>query len=65
MTDGERPVDSGFLVLSCAKLMGGRATVVQSKTQAEGSAFVNAFLSEVTTASTRDREAIRDQRAAT
>lgn len=46
-------------------LMGGRATVVQSKTQAERSAFVNAFLSEVTTASTRDREGIPDRRAAT
>jgi uncharacterized membrane protein YvlD (DUF360 family) len=30
------------------ELMGGRATVVQSKTQAEGSTFVNAFLSEIT-----------------
>jgi hypothetical protein len=30
------------------ELMGGRATVVQAKTQAEGSAFVNALLSEVT-----------------
>ena len=29
-------------------LMGGRATVVQAKTQAEGSTFVNAFLSEIT-----------------
>ena len=30
------------------ELMGGRATLVQSKTKAEGSTFVNAFLSEVT-----------------
>jgi hypothetical protein len=30
------------------ELMGGRAIVVQSRTSAEGSAFVNAFLSEVT-----------------
>jgi uncharacterized membrane protein YvlD (DUF360 family) len=30
------------------ELMGGRATVVQSTTRAEGSAFVNAFLSEIT-----------------
>src|SRR6186997_3344488 len=29
-------------------LMGGRATVVQSETAAEGSTFVNAFLSEIT-----------------
>ena len=29
-------------------LMGGRATVVQTKTAAEGSTFVNAFLSEIT-----------------
>jgi len=29
-------------------LMGGRATVVQTETKAEGSTFVNAFLSEVT-----------------
>ena len=29
-------------------LMSGRATVVQSKTQAEGSTFVNSFLSEIT-----------------
>ena len=29
-------------------LMGGRATVVQAKTQAEGSTFVNALLSEIT-----------------
>jgi hypothetical protein len=29
-------------------LMGGRATLVQSKTAAEGSTFVNAFLSEIT-----------------
>ena len=28
--------------------MGGRATVVETKTAAEGSTFVNAFLSEVT-----------------
>src|SRR4029450_8599023 len=28
--------------------MGGRATVVQSTTKAEGSTFVNAFLSEIT-----------------
>ena len=31
-------------------LMGGRATVFQSSTQAEGSTFVNSFLSEVTKA---------------
>jgi uncharacterized membrane protein YvlD (DUF360 family) len=30
------------------ELMGGRATVVQSTTKAEGSMFVNAFLSEIT-----------------
>ena len=30
------------------ELMGGRATVVQSKTKAEGSTFVNSFLSEIT-----------------
>src|SRR3954452_7331174 len=30
------------------ELMGGRAIVVQAKTQAEGSTFVNAFLSEIT-----------------
>ena len=30
--------------------MGGRATIVQSKTKAEGSAFVNALLSEITSA---------------
>jgi uncharacterized membrane protein YvlD (DUF360 family) len=30
------------------ELMGGRATVLQTKTKAEGSAFVNAFLSEIT-----------------
>jgi uncharacterized membrane protein YvlD (DUF360 family) len=30
------------------ELMGGRATIVQSKTQAEGSAFVNSLLSEIT-----------------
>jgi uncharacterized membrane protein YvlD (DUF360 family) len=30
------------------ELMGGRATVVQSTTKAEGSTFVNAFLSEIT-----------------
>jgi uncharacterized membrane protein YvlD (DUF360 family) len=30
------------------ELMGGRATIVQSKTKAEGSTFVNAFLSEIT-----------------
>jgi uncharacterized membrane protein YvlD (DUF360 family) len=30
------------------ELMGGRATVVQSKTKAEGSTFVNALLSEIT-----------------
>jgi uncharacterized membrane protein YvlD (DUF360 family) len=29
-------------------LMGGRATVVQAKTQGEGSTFVNSFLSEIT-----------------
>jgi uncharacterized membrane protein YvlD (DUF360 family) len=29
-------------------LMGGRATLVQAKTQAEGSTFVNSFLSEIT-----------------
>jgi uncharacterized membrane protein YvlD (DUF360 family) len=29
-------------------LMGGRATVIESKTAAEGSTFVNAFLSEIT-----------------
>jgi uncharacterized membrane protein YvlD (DUF360 family) len=29
-------------------LMGGRATVVQTETRAEGSTFVNAFLSEIT-----------------
>jgi uncharacterized membrane protein YvlD (DUF360 family) len=29
-------------------LMGGRATVVQTRTKAEGSTFVNAFLSEIT-----------------
>ena len=28
--------------------MGGRATIVQTKTQAEGSTFVNSFLSEIT-----------------
>ena len=28
--------------------MGGRATLVQAKTQAEGSTFVNSFLSEIT-----------------
>jgi hypothetical protein len=32
-------------------LMGGRATLVQAKTQAEGSTFVNAFLSEITRSS--------------
>jgi uncharacterized membrane protein YvlD (DUF360 family) len=32
-------------------LMGGRATLVQSKTAAEGSTFVNAFLSEITRSS--------------
>jgi len=32
------------------ELMGGRATIVQSKTKAEGSTFVNALLSEVTSA---------------
>jgi uncharacterized membrane protein YvlD (DUF360 family) len=32
-------------------LMGGRATVVQAKTQAEGSTFVNALLSEITRSS--------------
>ena len=31
------------------ELMGGRATIVQTKTKAEGSTFVNAFLSEITT----------------
>ena len=31
-------------------LMSGRATLVQAKTQAEGSTFVNAFLSEITQA---------------
>jgi uncharacterized membrane protein YvlD (DUF360 family) len=31
------------------QLMGGRATIVQSKTKAEGSTFVNALLSEITT----------------
>ena len=30
------------------ELMGGRATIVQSKTKAEGSTFVNALLSEIT-----------------
>jgi uncharacterized membrane protein YvlD (DUF360 family) len=30
------------------ELMGGRATIVQSKTKAEGSAFVNSLLSEIT-----------------
>jgi uncharacterized membrane protein YvlD (DUF360 family) len=30
------------------ELMSGRATLVQTKTKAEGSAFVNAFLSEIT-----------------
>ena len=30
------------------QLMGGRATIVQSKTKAEGSTFVNALLSEIT-----------------
>ena len=29
-------------------LMSGRATLVQSKTKAEGSTFVNSFLSEIT-----------------
>jgi uncharacterized membrane protein YvlD (DUF360 family) len=33
------------------ELMGGRATIVQSKSKAEGSMFVNAFLSEITKAS--------------
>src|SRR5262249_55818769 len=32
-------------------LMGGRATVVQTQTRAEGSTFVNSFLSEVTRSS--------------
>ena len=32
------------------ELMSGRATLVQSKTQAEGSTFVNSFLSEITRA---------------
>jgi uncharacterized membrane protein YvlD (DUF360 family) len=32
------------------ELMGGRATIVQSKTKAEGSTFVNALLSEITSA---------------
>ncbi len=32
-------------------LMGGRATVVESETAAEGSTFVNAFLSEITRSS--------------
>jgi uncharacterized membrane protein YvlD (DUF360 family) len=32
------------------ELMGGRATIVQSKTKAEGSAFVNSLLSEITAA---------------
>jgi uncharacterized membrane protein YvlD (DUF360 family) len=32
------------------ELMGGRATIVQSKTKAEGSAFVNSLLSEITSA---------------
>ena len=30
------------------ELMGGRATVIQSETKAEGSTFVNSFLSEIT-----------------
>ena len=32
------------------ELMGGRATIIQSKTKAEGSAFVNSLLSEITSA---------------
>ena len=34
--------------VTSASLMGGRATVVQSKTKAEGSTFVNSLLSEIT-----------------
>jgi hypothetical protein len=47
VTDGEGPADSAFLVHVVRELIGGRATVVQSKTQAEGSAFVNAFQSRI------------------